>query len=90
MPDHEPSGLPEPTRREFLMTVGSTAAAAFITGCASVHHGETARTTMEPSKIEGALPITLRINGKDQHLQMPTKFVAADRFHVLIFSLSSD
>lgn len=78
MPDHESSGLPEPTRREFLMTVGSTAAAAVITGCASVHHGETARTTMEPSKIEGALPITLRINGKDQHLQIDPRSTLLD------------
>jgi xanthine dehydrogenase YagT iron-sulfur-binding subunit len=78
MSDHESSAPPEPTRREFLVTMGSTTAAAVITGCARVHHGETARSTIEAPKIEGAVPITLRINGKDHRLRIDPRATLLD------------
>ena len=36
MDDKEQLGPPDPTRRDFLRTMGSTAAAAVIAGCAPV------------------------------------------------------
>ena len=70
MDDHEQSGGPsDPTRRDFLRTVGSTAAAAVITGCATVRPDSPEAIAAAPT-IEGTVPITLRINGKDHHLRI--------------------
>ena len=61
MDGHEQSGGPsDPTRRDFLRTVGSTAAAA------------------DAPNIEGAVPITLRINGNDYHLRIDPRTTLLD------------
>ena len=74
-----PDDLP-PTRRTFLRTTGSTAAAAVMAGCAP---GQA--STTEPSAaladgptIEGAVPITLRINGKDRQLRVDPRTTLLD------------
>jgi xanthine dehydrogenase YagT iron-sulfur-binding subunit len=78
MDDHEQSGGPsDPTRRDFLRTVGSTAAAAAITGCASGRPDRPAAIADAPI-IQGAVPITLRINGKDHHLRIDPRTTLLD------------
>lgn len=70
-----------PTRREFLSTTGSTAAATLI--AAYMPPGANASelpATSEPSgrAIEGAVPITLRINGKDRELRVDPRTTLLD------------
>ena len=78
MDDHEQSGGPsDPTRRDFLRTVGGTAAAAVITGCATVRSDNPVAIAAPPN-IEGAVPITLRINGKDHHLRIDPRTTLLD------------
>jgi xanthine dehydrogenase YagT iron-sulfur-binding subunit len=75
MPDDPKSGPSNPTRRTFLKTTGTTAAAsviaAYVPGLASstAEQGSAAATAGGPN-IEGAVPITLRINGKDHQLRI--------------------
>jgi xanthine dehydrogenase YagT iron-sulfur-binding subunit len=84
MRDDPPSSPTNPSRRAFLRTTGSTAAAVVIAGCGS----EQANSTAEPSgsaeaiadepNIEGAVPITLRINGKDHQLRVDPRTTLLD------------
>jgi xanthine dehydrogenase YagT iron-sulfur-binding subunit len=84
MQDHPQSSPSDPTRREFLWTMGGTAAAAVITGCASEHPNSTAAqsgslaVTQDRTNIEGAVPITLRINGKDRQLRIDPRTTLLD------------
>ena len=72
-----------PNRRAFLRTTGSTAAAV-IAGCASAHAsntaGESAAATAiaDGPNLEGAVPITLRINGKDRQLRVDPRTTLLD------------
>lgn len=65
---------PDLSRRAFLQATGGTAAAIF--GCVpgqvghAADQGKSSRTTEGGTKMEDALPITLRINGKDRRLQI--------------------
>src|SRR5688572_17290160 len=72
MPDDPRSGPSDPTRREFLWTTGGTAAAAALAAAAPGH-----ATTAGPN-IEGAVPITLRINGKDRQLRVDPRTTLLD------------
>jgi xanthine dehydrogenase YagT iron-sulfur-binding subunit len=75
MDEHSRSDPSDPARREFLLTVGSTAAAAAIlSGCAQVRPMRQAST----ATIEGAVPITLRINGKDHNLRIDPRTTLLD------------
>src|SRR5205085_8772212 len=71
MPDDPPSSAPKPTRRTFLLTTGTSAAAAVVAACAPAHPNSTPAQGARPAEaaegpsIEGAVPITLRVNGKD-------------------------
>jgi xanthine dehydrogenase YagT iron-sulfur-binding subunit len=81
MDDREQLDPSDPARRAFLRTVGGTAAAAVITGCASVRPDRTAgasATTADAPNIQGAVPITLRINGKDHRLQIDPRTTLLD------------
>jgi xanthine dehydrogenase YagT iron-sulfur-binding subunit len=84
MPDDPRSGPLNPTRRAFLRTTGSTAAAAVIAGCAPAHRDSTLGKTASPAEIadgpniEGAVPITLRINGKDHQLRVDPRTTLLD------------
>jgi xanthine dehydrogenase YagT iron-sulfur-binding subunit len=59
------------TRRKFLSTAGSSAAAAALIGRATaagaVERGSPGAVADAPH-VEGAVPVTLRINGKEQRL----------------------
>ena len=73
MPDDPKSGPLDPTRRKFLKTSGSTAAATIIASYVPAHaaaHQSSAVAAAEAPSIEGAVPITLRINGKDHQLRI--------------------
>src|SRR5205823_4159243 len=77
------SGLSNPTRRTFLLTTGSTAAATVVAACVPVFadraigQGEQTGTTVEPT-IAGAVPITLRINGKEHKLRIDPRTTLLD------------
>ena len=61
--------------------MGSTAAGAVIAGCAEVDPDSAARSPMTVANrpnIEGAVPITLRINGKDHHLRIDPRSTLLD------------
>src|SRR5205823_1895258 len=86
MQDDPQSSDPNPTRRKFLQTTGSSAAVAVIAGCASSTHpggtaagasGSTPPAASAPT-IEGAVPITLRINGKDHQLRVDPRTTLLD------------
>ena len=83
MDEHEQSGPLDPTRRAFLRTMGSTAAAAVMVGCAA-HSERTGAQGGPPGEvadqrsIHGAIPITLRINGKDHHLRIDPRTTLLD------------
>ncbi len=76
MRDDRRSGPSKPTRRAFLRTTGGTAAAVVITGCGTASRDSTPGQSASPAEIaagpdiEGAVPITLRINGKDRQLRV--------------------
>jgi len=84
MPDDDPkSGPSNPTRRTLLKTTGTTAAAsviaAYVPGLASstTEQSSAAAGAGGPS-IEGAVPITLRINGKDYQLRIDPRTTLLD------------
>jgi hypothetical protein len=77
MRDDDPqSGPSNPTGRIFLLTTGSTAEATVIAACVPAHANSTAGQSdstaagADEPNIEGAVPITLRINGKDHQLRV--------------------
>ena len=85
MPDDPRSGPPNPTRRKFLKTTGSTAAATVIAAYVPAAHansgaaqGGAAVAGADGPHIEGAVPITLRINGKDHHLRVDPRTTLLD------------
>jgi xanthine dehydrogenase YagT iron-sulfur-binding subunit len=77
MDDQEQLGPPDPSRRDFLATMGSTAAAAVVTGCATARPDS--RTAIaDATTIQGAVPITLRINGKEHNLRVDPRATLLD------------
>jgi xanthine dehydrogenase YagT iron-sulfur-binding subunit len=80
-PESEPSN---PTRRAFLRTTAGTAAAIVITGTGTAHRNGTLAEGVSPVEIadgpniEGAVPITLRINGKDRQLRVDPRTTLLD------------
>src|SRR5258708_3711417 len=80
------SGPSDSSRREFLLSTGSTAAAAAVAAwgatpalanSAAQQGGAPAAQADEPN-IEGAVPITLRINGKDHQLRIDPRTTLLD------------
>jgi xanthine dehydrogenase YagT iron-sulfur-binding subunit len=69
------------TRRRFLSTAGSSAAAAALIGRATVA-GATERgspgAVADAPGIEGAVPVTLRINGKEHRLSVDPRTTLLD------------
>ncbi|MDP9268497.1 MAG: 2Fe-2S iron-sulfur cluster-binding protein [Acidobacteriota bacterium] len=85
MPDDDPrSGPSNPTRRKFLKTTGSTAAASVIAAYvptranSSAAESGTAVASADAPNIAGAVPITLRINGKDHQLRVDPRTTLLD------------
>ncbi len=78
------SELPGPTRRQFLLTAGSTVAAGVMAAytpahaAASVPDESTAPADAHGPDIEGTVPITLRINGKDHQLRIDPRTTLLD------------
>src|SRR5256712_12443532 len=83
MRDDPPSSPSNPTRRAFLRTTGDTAAAAVMAACAA-HANSTAgqsathAASADGPNIAGAVPITLRINGKDRQLRVDPRTTLLD------------
>ena len=79
MDDHEQSGPSDPSRRVFLGTMGSTAAAIVVAGCATDHLPRSSSPAIaDQPNIEGCVPITLRINGKDHRLRIDPRTTLLD------------
>jgi xanthine dehydrogenase YagT iron-sulfur-binding subunit len=70
MRDDPPSNLPGPTRRTLLRTTGETAAAAVIAGCAPGQATSATGQSSAPPAVAGAVPVTLRINGRARSLRI--------------------
>src|ERR1051325_2723317 len=71
-----------PSRRTFLKSTGTTAAAgmisAYLPAPASGAVEETSEKEVSSTTIEGAVPITLRINGKDHKLNIDPRTTLLD------------
>jgi xanthine dehydrogenase YagT iron-sulfur-binding subunit len=85
MRDDDPqSGPSNTTRRTFLLTTGSTAAATIIAAYVPAHANSpagqsgSAAASADGPNIEGAVPITLRINGKDHQLRIDSRTTLLD------------
>src|SRR5712671_5674480 len=84
MDDHKHSSPSDPTRRAFLQPMGGSAAAVVIAGCAPVRPDSTTAQSGSPAalaggpNIQGAVPITLHINGKDHHLRIDPRTTLLD------------
>jgi xanthine dehydrogenase YagT iron-sulfur-binding subunit len=82
MRDDPHARLPNVTRRAFLSTAGSSAAAAAIAGCAPTSNRTAERGSLgavsDGPNIEGAVPVTLRINGKEQRLLVDPRTTLLD------------
>ena len=74
---------PSPTRRKFLLTSGSSVAASLVAGYVpalakdNAAENDSASISAGPN-IEGAVPITLRINGKDHQLRIDPRTTLLD------------
>jgi xanthine dehydrogenase YagT iron-sulfur-binding subunit len=82
---HDPPSSPSnPTRRAFLLNTGETAAATVVAACTPGHAGSTLGQSGAPvaiadePNIAGAVPITLRINGKDRQLRVDPRTTLLD------------
>jgi len=76
-------GPEQPSRRQFLLTAGSTVAAGVIAAyaparAAAVSAAETAMAGATVPAVEGAVPITFRINGKDHSLRIDPRTTLLD------------
>jgi len=79
MKDDPPPGRSRSTRRAFLRQTGTTAAAAVLVGTgASRPAAAEAAPGAEGPSIEGAVPITLRINGQDRKLRVDPRTTLLD------------
>lgn len=79
--DGSSSGLRNPNRRRFLLTTGSTVAAGLLvphTPGAVVQESDTTAVRAETPMVEGAVPVTLRINGKDHELRIDPRTTLLD------------
>jgi xanthine dehydrogenase YagT iron-sulfur-binding subunit len=74
--------LPSPNRRQFLSTTGSTVAAGLVAvhaPSATLTGDEKTDASIEDGRsIEGAVPIALRINGKDHQLNLDPRTTLLD------------
>jgi xanthine dehydrogenase YagT iron-sulfur-binding subunit len=82
MSDDSKSDQVDRSQRRFLKTSGSTAAAGVISAYLPAHASgavdEAAQDEINGPTIEGAVPITLRINGKDHKLSIDPRTTLLD------------
>ena len=77
--DDEKSAPSNPTRRTFLKTTGTTAAATVIAAYVpALGNSPAEQKDAGGPSIEGAVPITLRINGKDHQLRIDPRTTLLD------------
>ena len=79
--DDSSSGQRNPNRRQFLLTTGSTVAAGLLvahTPAAVGQESDAAAVRAETPMVEGAVPVTLRINGKDHRLRIDPRTTLLD------------
>jgi xanthine dehydrogenase YagT iron-sulfur-binding subunit len=77
--DHSPR--PRLTRRALLTTAGTAAVAAAIEGCQSSAQNSarnSAAATTDGPAIEGAVPVTLRVNGTERRLRVDPRTTLLD------------
>jgi xanthine dehydrogenase YagT iron-sulfur-binding subunit len=72
------SNAQNPTRREFLSTTGTTAAASLIAAYVPLRANASEETETSAPAIDGVMPITLRINGKDRQLRVDPRTTLLD------------
>ena len=84
MSDNDPKWRPpNPTRRKFLLTTGSGVAASMVAGYVpalakdAAAKSNSAQTSGGPN-IDGAVPITLRINGKEHSVRIDPRTTLLD------------
>ena len=80
-PKDDPSS--GPNRRQFLVTTGSTVAAGVIAACSPAYAAAAAESTVLETQVEnsanlGAVPISLRINGKEHSLRIDPRTTLLD------------
>jgi xanthine dehydrogenase YagT iron-sulfur-binding subunit len=80
MQENPHSGTSDPTRRAFLFNTGSAAAATVIAARASSAAEESGQPApiADGPNIEGAVAVTLRINGKDRQLRVDPRTTLLD------------
>jgi xanthine dehydrogenase YagT iron-sulfur-binding subunit len=83
MPEDPESDFKNPTRRKFLQNTGSTAVALVIGASTPAPAATTTVENAAPQNadarsIAGAIPITLRINGKDRQLRIDPRTTLLD------------
>ena len=84
MSDDDPKSRPSsPTRRKFLLTSGSGVAASLVAGYVPTLAKDAGAVNDSPltgavPNIEGAVPITLRINGKNHQLRIDPRTTLLD------------
>lgn len=78
MPDQEQSKPQNPTHHEFLSTSESTAASTLIASYLPSTANASGETDATGPMIDGVVPITLRINGKDRQLRIDPRTTLLD------------
>src|SRR5262249_28648473 len=82
MTDNPNPGPLDRSRRKFLKASGTTAAAGVISAYLPAHASssieQAAGSEASRPTIDGAVPITLRINGKDHKLQLDPRTTLLD------------
>ena len=78
MRDDPQSGRSHLTRRAFLRTTGGTAAAAVMAGYSTPGQSASPAEIADGPHIEGAVPISLRVNGKDRQLRVDPRTTLLD------------
>lgn len=84
MPDDSELDLKHPTRRKFLQTTGTTAVAIVIGASGPAQANDTPTDaagtpqSADGTNAIGAIPITLRINGKDRQLRVDPRTTLLD------------
>lgn len=84
MRDDPRSSPYNPARRAFLTTTGETTAAAVIAACTSAYavapaaEGDSPASSADGPNIEGAVSLTLRVNGKDHKLRVDPRTTLLD------------
>jgi xanthine dehydrogenase YagT iron-sulfur-binding subunit len=77
--DNSQSGPTDPTRHEFHESTGVAATSIIGTGLSHAHgESEQSGSAANEPNIEGAVPIALRINGKDRQLRIDPRTTLLD------------